>query len=120
MQSHYIRTRQKNKHLTGIERGKIEALRRQGWKVAAIAAEIAAGELPEMVQVGNEITDGMIWPLGKLPSADNGKTLASFVEGGLKAVHDTDAGIKTMIHIDKGGDNAASRRSTISSSTRTA
>lgn len=40
MQSHYIRTRQKNKHLTGIERGKIEALRRQGWKAADIAAEI--------------------------------------------------------------------------------
>ena len=69
----------------------------------------AAGELPEMVQVGNEITNGMIWPLGKLPSADNGKTLASFVASGLRAVHDTDAGIKTMIHIDKGGDNAASR-----------
>ena len=46
MQSHYIRTRQKNKHLTGIERGKIEALRRQGWKAAAIAAEIAAGRTP--------------------------------------------------------------------------
>ncbi len=59
----------------------------------------AAGALPEMVQVGNEITNGMIWPLGKLPSADNGKTLASFVASGLKAVHDTDAGIKTMIHI---------------------
>ena len=69
----------------------------------------AAGETPEMVQVGNEITNGMIWPLGKLPSADNGKTLASFVESGLKAVHDTDQHIKTMIHIDKGGDNAASQ-----------
>lgn len=68
-----------------------------------------AGALPEMVQVGNEITNGMIWPLGKLPSADNGKTLASFVQSGLKAVHDTDKGIRTMIHIDKGGDNAASR-----------
>ncbi len=59
----------------------------------------AAGALPEMVQVGNEITNGMIWPLGKLPFADNGKTLASFVASGLKAVHDTDAGIKTMLHI---------------------
>ena len=56
----------------------------------------AAGALPEMVQVGNEITNGMIWPLGKLPPAVNGKTLASFVASGLKAVHDTDAGIKTM------------------------
>ena len=41
----------------------------------------------------------MIWPLGKLPFADNGKTLASFVASGLKAVHDMDAVIKTMIHI---------------------
>lgn len=32
MQSHYIRRREKNKHLTSIERGKIEALRKQGWK----------------------------------------------------------------------------------------
>jgi len=68
-----------------------------------------AGQTPEMVQVGNEITNGMIWPLGKLPSADNGKTLAELVQSGLKAVHDTDSHIKTMIHIDKGGDNGASR-----------
>lgn len=74
-----------------------------------LAAFRAAGALPEMVQVGNEITNGMIWPLGKLPSADHGKTLASFVASGLQAVHDTDAGIRTMIHIDKGGDNAAAR-----------
>lgn len=68
-----------------------------------------AGHLPEMVQVGNEITNGMIWPLGKLPAEDNGKTLASFVASGLKAVHETDSNIKTMIHIDRGGDNAASQ-----------
>lgn len=68
-----------------------------------------AGHLPEMVQVGNEITNGMIWPLGKLPAQDNGKTLASFVKSGLAAVHETDPHIKTMIHIDKGGDNAASQ-----------
>ena len=74
-----------------------------------LAAFRAAGALPEMVQVGNEITNGMIWPLGKLPSVDHGKTLASFVASGLQAVHDTDAGIRTMIHIDKGGDNAAAR-----------
>ena len=40
MQSHYIRRREKNKHLTSIERGKIEALHKQGWKAADIAAEI--------------------------------------------------------------------------------
>ena len=51
----------------------------------------------------------MIWSLGKLPSADHGKTLASFVASGLQAVHDTDVSIRTMIHSDKGGDNAAAR-----------
>jgi arabinogalactan endo-1,4-beta-galactosidase len=64
-----------------------------------------AGVLPDMVQVGNEITNGMLWPDGKLP--DNWDNFAQLVYAGINGV---DAGRgngprpKIMIHIDRGGD----------------
>lgn len=69
-------------------------------------------ELPEMVQIGNEITNGMLWPVGQLPAKDDGRALAGLVEAGLSAVHELDKAhaVKTMIHIDRGGDNALYRR----------
>jgi arabinogalactan endo-1,4-beta-galactosidase len=43
-----------------------------------------AGVLPEMVQVGNEITNGMLWPAGKLPATwDN---FAELVYAGINGV----------------------------------
>ena len=46
-----------------------------------------AGVLPDMVQVGNEITNGMLWPDAKLP--DNWDNFADLVRAG---VHGVDAG----------------------------
>lgn len=60
---------------------------------------------PDMVQVGNEVSNGMLWPDGKLP--DNWDNFAALVQAGINGVH---AGCgnnpcpKIMIHIDKGGD----------------
>ena len=60
---------------------------------------------PEMVQVGNEISNGMIWPYGKLP--ENWDNLAALIKSGINGVNES-VGNKTapkiMIHIDKGGD----------------
>ncbi|MGN8833407.1 glycoside hydrolase family 53 protein [Selenomonas montiformis] len=69
-------------------------------------------ELPEMVQIGNEITNGMLWPVGQLPAKDDGRAFAGLVEAGLSAVHELDKAhaVKTMIHIDRGGDNALYHR----------
>jgi arabinogalactan endo-1,4-beta-galactosidase len=70
-----------------------------------IAAFRDAGVLPDMVQVGNEITNGMMWPDGKLP--ENWDNFAQLVYAGVNGV---DAGRgngprpKIMIHIDRGGD----------------
>jgi arabinogalactan endo-1,4-beta-galactosidase len=70
-----------------------------------IAAFRDAGVLPDMVQVGNEITNGMMWPDGKLP--ENWDNFAQLVYAGINGV---DAGRgngprpKIMIHIDRGGD----------------
>ena len=67
----------------------------------------AQGMQPDMIQVGNEIMNGMMWPEGKFPGNDNGKELARLVQAGLQAIHDNDPKheIKTMIHLADGGNN---------------
>lgn len=58
------------------------------------------GALPDMVQVGNEIRSGMLFPDGEVP---NYKTLAALVNAGIDAVRDVNAKIRVMIHLDQGG-----------------
>lgn len=65
-----------------------------------------AGALPTMIQVGNELTNGMLWPLGKLPNYDN---LARFVNAGIRGVRAVDQDIPIMLHLDNGGNNAMYR-----------
>lgn len=64
-----------------------------------------ADAFPEMVQVGNEISNGMMWPDGKLP--DNWNNFAELIQAGISGVYAScgnRACPKIMIHIDKGGD----------------
>lgn len=74
---------------------------------AVIRAFDKAGVLPDMVQVGNEITPGMMWPAGKIYNDDkeNWKDFCSLLNAGIDGVK---AGygertVPIMIHIDKGG-----------------
>ena len=71
----------------------------------------AAGEEPEMIQIGNELKSGMLWPIGKLPSSDGDKAFSELLNAGLKAVRDNDPdrSIKLMVHLPDGGDNALYR-----------
>ncbi len=62
----------------------------------------AAGVVPGMVQVGNEITNGLLWPLGKAPNFDN---IAKLVGAGVRAVREFDPQITVMVHLDAGGNN---------------
>jgi arabinogalactan endo-1,4-beta-galactosidase len=70
-----------------------------------VAAFRDAGVLPDMIQIGNEITHGMLWPDGKLP--ENWDNFAQLVYAGINGM---DAGRgngmrpKIMIHIDRGAD----------------
>jgi arabinogalactan endo-1,4-beta-galactosidase len=64
-----------------------------------------SGVFPDMVQVGNEISNGMLWPDGKLP--DNWKNFADLLQAGINGVYASCGNNpcpKIMIHIDKGGD----------------
>jgi arabinogalactan endo-1,4-beta-galactosidase len=64
-----------------------------------------AGVLPDMVQIGNEITNGMLWPDGKLPSNwDNFAQLVYAGINGLDAGRGNGSRPKIMIHIDRGAD----------------
>ena len=69
-----------------------------------IAAFRDAGVLPDMVQVGNEVTHGMLWPDGKLP--EHWDNFADYLRAGIKGVDagsGTNSPPKIMIHIDQGG-----------------
>lgn len=77
-----------------------------------------------MVQVGNELSNGLLWPEGKVPNYDN---IAKFVSAGVRAVRKVDAErlagelsgvneacakldkIQVMIHLDNGGWNGLYR-----------
>jgi len=54
----------------------------------------AAGALPDMVQVGNEVVNGMIHDDGK----GNGDNFAKLVNAGINGVKDVDPNIKIMMH----------------------
>ena len=69
-----------------------------------------AGVMPEMVQIGNEVIGGMLWPDGRLPR--HWDQFADLTKAGIRGV---DAGRgegprpQIMIHIDRGGDIAATK-----------
>jgi arabinogalactan endo-1,4-beta-galactosidase len=75
-----------------------------------IKAFRGAGVLPDMVQIGNEVIAGMLWPDGKLP--DHWDQFAELLKAGICGV---DAGRGTgprpriMIHIDRGGDKRGTK-----------
>lgn len=73
-----------------------------------VAAMVAQGTPPIMVQIGNEITAGMLWPDGKLNSNDpvKWKNLGDLLKAGVQAVREAQGPKKilTMIHLDRGGD----------------
>ena len=70
-----------------------------------------AGVYPDMVQVGNEITPGMLWPNGKISENPQGfiELLRAAVNGVLASVGPTSKPPRIMIHIDKGGDKVATK-----------
>lgn len=76
---------------------------------------IEEGVRPDMVQIGNEINNGMLWPQGKLPEGDmkvnSDEEMESFcvlLRCASAAVRAADPTIVVMVHIACGGQNAES------------
>ncbi|MCD7766329.1 MAG: glycosyl hydrolase 53 family protein [Lachnospiraceae bacterium] len=73
--------------------------------------------VPQMVAVGNELSNGLLWPMGQLPPCRKQeellhayKNVAAFVSAGIRAVRDFAANkIPVMLHLDNGGNNALYR-----------
>jgi arabinogalactan endo-1,4-beta-galactosidase len=64
-----------------------------------------AGVMPDMVQPGNEIIAGMLWPDGKLPEHwDHFAELLQAAIAGIDAASSNAPRPRVMIHIDRGGD----------------
>ena len=66
-----------------------------------------------MVQVGNELSNGLLWPEGKI-DVDAGigeyDNIAKFVSAGIRAVRKSNPDIPVMLHLDNGGNNELYRR----------
>ena len=73
---------------------------------ASLLALKKAGVTPDLIQVGNEITNGMLWPTGKLdPSGSEGfDTLCQFLKAGSKASREVCPKAQIIIHTEKAGD----------------
>lgn len=72
--------------------------------------------LPEMVQLGNEITPGMLWNDGRVggnfDTTPQWSNLGELLKAGIRGVRESCAAgdsVRIMIHLDRGGDNAACR-----------
>lgn len=73
---------------------------------------IDEGVRPDMVQVGNEINNGMLWPQGKLPegklkvnSSEEMESFCVLLRCASAAVRAADPDIAIMVHIACGGQN---------------
>ena len=71
--------------------------------------------IPDVVQIGNEITNGMLWPDGEVGGTyDTPAQWAHFtglIKAGINGVKDAEPSgkIKIMLHIDRGGDPTGSQ-----------
>ncbi len=81
-----------------------------------LAALAEAKALPDMVQLGNEINGGMLWPTGKTwkstPEEKVGGLdgLAQLLSAGAKAVRELDPSAKIAVHLADGGDHELYQR----------
>ena len=74
-----------------------------------IAALKEQGTLPEMVQIGNEISNGMLWPDGQMWKTGDWDTFCGLLKAGIAGAKEVDPSAKIMLHLAWGGQNAESR-----------
>lgn len=69
------------------------------------------GTPADMVQTGNEVTDGMLWPLGQIyvDGNQNWPEFTTLLKAAIAGVRDSWGRSEVMVHIDRGGDNGGAR-----------
>jgi arabinogalactan endo-1,4-beta-galactosidase len=67
--------------------------------------------MPEYVQIGNEITAGMLWPDGRNTNAAQWAQLGQLMKAAVQGIKDASGSEmpKVIVHIDKGGDWGATQ-----------
>lgn len=63
--------------------------------------------LPEMVQIGNEITNGLLWPDGHV---NNTESMVKLLKAGIEGTREICQNAKIVLHLDYGTDNKMYRR----------
>lgn len=64
---------------------------------------------PEMIQLGNELNSGMLWPDGHTWNPPNWDNLAQLLTAGYEAVKECSPKTRVMLHLANGGDNGLYR-----------
>ncbi|MDP2471932.1 MAG: glycosyl hydrolase 53 family protein [Candidatus Palauibacterales bacterium] len=76
------------------------------YTTAVLTALQNQGTLPDMVQIGNEINHGLLWPDGHIGNLDN---LAGLLQAGVEGAEAVDPEMPVMMHIALGGQNDEAR-----------
>jgi arabinogalactan endo-1,4-beta-galactosidase len=77
--------------------------------VSALAAQ---GTPPALVQIGNEVSNGMLWPSGRIQRGTTAEwdVLATLLQAGVLGVRDAGPDVRTVVHTDRGGDRRGCER----------
>jgi arabinogalactan endo-1,4-beta-galactosidase len=67
------------------------------------------GTSPDMVQIGNEISNGMLWPDGNVWKSGKWDVFCGLIKAGIAGAKEVDPSVKVMVHLAWGGQNAQSR-----------
>lgn len=73
-----------------------------------LQALVAQGTAPDMVQVGNEVSNGMLWPYGSVRHSFKG--LCGLLKEGVRAVREFTPTAEVMLHVALGGQAEESER----------
>lgn len=74
----------------------------KAYTIKVLTALNNQGTPPAMVQVGNEINHGLLWPDGHIDKLDN---LATLLKTAVEGVNEVDPDVPVMMHLALGGQN---------------
>ena len=84
-----------------------------GFTRQILTTAIKEGVAPEYIQVGNEITNGILWPIGRLTEGEgergNYENLLRLLDAGCRACRDTVPEARIILHLERSNDKSIYR-----------